>query len=265
MSKKKGMNSYVKYILMMFVFAAVGGIVGFCVAYFDDLKDLKDLNISAGSLLGMVQDNILPLLVIFTALAVICNEMVLYRMRKLEKELAGADDEECDIFDYELERIGNIGVIACNVFMIGSLLILSTGYSMKYIENAVRSEGINLIAAIGVFLINNLYIGIWQMRYVKLIQKIYPEKKGDPASRKFQEQWLESCDEAEKGAIYQACYKTYLRISKCFPVFALIAMLCHLMWNTGIMAVVMVCALWLLTSVTYSRSCLTKRKEKLGR
>lgn len=260
MSKKKGMNSYVKYFAVMLVCAACGGILGFCVSYFEGLSEI---NLGVGGFLKLVRTNILPLLVIFTVLAVMCNEVILSQMRRIGRAIPKAEDEECDVLEYELDRIGNLGAISCNVFLIGSLLILSTGYSMEYIENAVRSEGIRLIAGMVVFILNNAYIGIWQVRYVKLIQKIYQEKKGDPASRKFQEQWLKSCDEAERETIYQSSYKTYIRLSKCFPFFAMIAMLCHLMWNTGIMAVVMVCALWLLTSITYCRNSLTKKREKL--
>lgn len=260
MSKKKGMNSYVKYFAVMLVCAACGGVFGFCVSYFDGLSEV---DLGAGEFLKLVRTNILPLLAIFSVLAVVCNEAILIRMGRIGRALPDAEDEECDYLEYALDRIGNLGVILCNVFLIGSLLILSTGYSIEYIETAVESEGVRLIAGMCLFILINVYIGTWQMRYVKLIQRIYPEKKGDPASRKFQEQWLKSCDEAERETIYQSSYKTYIRLAKCFPFFALIAMLCHLMWNTGIMAVVMVCALWLVTSVTYCRNCLTKKREKL--
>ena len=50
------------------------------------------------------------------------------------------------------------------------------------------------------------YFGMWQIRYIKLVQRIYPDKKGDPTSINFQEQWLTpSCDEAERREeIYEA-------------------------------------------------------------
>ena len=48
------------------------------------------------------------------------------------------------------------------------------------------------------------YFGMWQIRYIKLVQRIYPDKKGDPTSINFQEQWLASCDEAEKEEILRS-------------------------------------------------------------
>ena len=56
--------------------------------------------------------------------------------------------------------------------------------------------------------------------YIKLVQRIYPDKKGDPTSINFQEQWLASCDEAEKEEIYEASYKTYLTELERYFLFA---------------------------------------------
>ena len=53
---------------------------------------------------------------------------------------------------------------------------------------------------------------------MKCVQRVYPEKKGDPASRKFQKEWLESCDEAERAMIYQSAYKSYMTANKTIPL-----------------------------------------------
>ena len=103
------------------------------------------------------------------------------------------------------------------------------------------------------------------MRYVKLIQKLYPEKKGDPTSIKFQEQWLASCDEAERDCIYQASYKTYVLLGKVIPVCTFIAMILHMIWNTGILAIVFCAVIWLLLVLNYSRCCVVKKREQFQR
>lgn len=82
---------------------------------------------------------------------------------------------------------------------------------------------------------------------------------------KFQKQWMESCDEAEKEVIYQSSYKTYLTIMKVIPILLLVAMLGHFIWNTGIMAILMVGIIWIVANVTYSRSCLIKKGQKIGK
>ncbi len=53
-------------------------------------------------------------------------------------------------------------------------------------------------------------------------------RKGDPSSAKFQEQWLESCDEAEKEVIYQSAYKAYVTINRTIPLILIVVMVANL-------------------------------------
>ena len=79
---------------------------------------------------------------------------------------------------------------------------------MKYIE--AENHAYSFLVACVIFITIYVYLYFWQIRYVKLLQKTHPEKKGDPPSPKFQEQWLDSCDEAEKEVIYRSAYKAYI-------------------------------------------------------
>ena len=97
------------------------------------------------------------------------------------------------------------------------------------------------------------------------ILRAYPEKQGDPASLNFQQQWLESCDEAEKEVIYQSAYKSYIQVSRCIPILLLITMLGHLFFNTGLMAIVVVAVVWLVATLSYLRSCVRLKGSKIGR
>ncbi len=142
-----------------------------------------------------------------------------------------------------------------------SVIILSAGYSVQYIENTEKPEGF-LISCI-LFLICFADDGMWQVRYIKTEQKIHPEKKGDPSSIKFQEQWLKSCDEAEKEIIYQSAYKVYASLGKCIPVLLLITMLGNLFFNTGMLAILVVAFLWLFVTLTYIRSCVKMQRTKI--
>lgn len=115
-----------------------------------------------------------------------------------------------------------------------------------------------------VFCICGIYEGFWQMRYVKTIQIAHPYMKGDPSERNFQKKWLESCDEAEREMIYQSSYKAYMTLNKCIPVLLVVTMLSHLFFQTGIMAVLAVAAIWLLVSLTYTGSCVSTKRKKRG-
>ena len=116
-----------------------------------------------------------------------------------------------------------------------------------------------------IFIAIYVYLYFWQIRYVKLLQKTHSEKKGDPSSPKFQEQWLASCDEAEKEEIYEASYKTYLLTGKVLPFCTLVAMLLHMVWNTGVLAIIIPAFLWILSAFNFCRCCVTKKSEKLAK
>ena len=184
-------------------------------------------------------------------------------MKNIGEEIAGAEDEVCDRLEYEYEKAGAFGMKANIITQALCMLVLSTGYSMKYIGTEASRSGHFLLVCI-IFVLYFVYAGFWQARYVKCVQRVYPEKKGDPASRKFQKEWLESCDEAERAVIYQSAYKSYMTANKTIPLLLVVAMLCHLFFDTGIMAVVLLAAVWIIVMLSYLNSCVRIRREKLG-
>lgn len=259
--QKKKMNTYVKYLGITALCAVIGGICGMSSGALLN----SGLGNGAQGLSDAIRRNLLPILSVLAVIAVASLEYTLFRVKKAGNGISEAEDEECDKLEYEIEKIGGVGVALSNAFTAVFLLILSTGFSMEYLNSMERAEGWRYLAAVGVFGAACLHYGIWQVRYVKTVQKIYPYKKGDPASFKFQEQWLESCDEAEKEVIYQSSYKTYLIMMKIIPLLLAISMFCHFIWNTGIMAILMVSIMWIVTSVTYCRSCIIKKGQKINK
>ena len=157
-----------------------------------------------------------------------------------------------------------IGRAAAQTYIISQTLcivFLSLGYSSNYLSSSDAARG-NFLYACIIFIICMLYDSFWQVRYIKLIQKAYPERKGDPASKKFQEQWLESCDEAEREVIYRSAYRTYITLGKLIRVLLLVTMLSNLFFNTGMLAVFIVAVIWLVSTLSYTRSCVALKEEK---
>ena len=120
---------------------------------------------------------------------------------------------------------------------------------------------VKFLTACVLFLICFFYCGMAQARYVKLLQKVHPEKKGDIASKDFHKQWLESCDEAEKEAVYQSSYSTYIFSGKLIGILLVVTMIAHLFFNTGVFAIVVVGVIYLCITVKYCVSCV-KLKNK---
>lgn len=257
---KKKMNTYLKYGLWMLIYAFAGGVLGFSYVYFgaDSLGGFFKTasNVARGHLLGIQA--------FFLAASVLIEEPVLYKFRAFGKELENSEDEQSDVLEYRMEKLTALGMTASIVGLVLAMIVLSTGYSMDYIKSLSVEGNKNILAVFVLFILDCVYNGFWQVRYVKSVQKIYPDQKADVASLKFQEQWLESCDEAEREMIYQASYKSHLCIHKLVSVLAVAAMLSHLFWNTGIMAVVMVGIIWIGMTVTYCRACVKKKGSKLN-
>lgn len=79
-------------------------------------------------------------------------------------------------------------MIVSFVGSIAMILLLATGYSTKYIESLNGSGIMWFLLEILTFIALEVYLNVWQIRYVRVIQKIYPDKKGDPTSLKFPKQ-----------------------------------------------------------------------------
>ncbi len=257
---KKKMNTYLKFGLKMTAFAIGGGIVGFCSVYFK----IGSLGSVFKTAADAVRAHLLEIQAFFLIASVLIGEPVLYQLRTMGRALADADDEEGDRLEYKMEWLGSVGTVSSIAGMVLAMVFLSTGYSMDYIESLSASEDSVLCLIFVLFILDCIYNGFWQVRYVKTLQKIYPRQNADIASMKFQEQWLENCDEAEREMIYQASYKSRLALHKLVSFLSAAAMLCHLFWNTGIMAVVMVGIIWIALTVTYCHACVKKKGSKLN-
>lgn len=263
MTEKKKMNTYLKYGLILLGCALVGGILGFVsVAAEGPLAGLRMLaeNLSETICRFLFVEFIILLLV-----EVVIGERSIRKMKAQCKALETAEDEEADRIEYEMEKDAAWAVGTLNVIGALSVVLLATGYSMDYIKSvASLMEGLAFFGACIFFIVIYAYNGIWSVRQVKLQQKMDPTKKGDPTSTKFTEQWVESCDEAEKEVIYRSTYKSYNAMSKWIPVLMVVTMLSHLVWNTGVMAIFVVGVIWTVQNVSYLKSCVELRKQKLS-
>lgn len=255
---KKKMNSYLKMVLIMLAGGVVGGIFGFVTSYTGE-NSIAAIGHGMNAFLLAVRDHTVLLECICGAICIMICEIHFGKMKRMGSQIQDAEDEEYHELQYHIEVSSSWGMIASTVGTVLMMLLISPGYSMKYIQS--QSDGETWMFFAGLV----GYFGMWQIRYIKLVQRIYPEKKGDPTSMKFQEQWLASCDEAEKEEIYEASYKTYLLTGKVLPFCTLVAMLLHMVWNTGVLAIIIPAFLWILSASNYCRCCVTKKSEKLAK
>lgn len=258
---KKTMNTYVKFGLKMLICTAGGAVAGF-------LGAMLLLNNSGSEMIrhgcelfvNLIRSHMLFILIAILAASVVVGEINLHKLRKILMQMQDAEDEDADRLDYEAEKTGARGMVANILSQIFCILVVAPGYSAEYIE---ASGGYIFLICCLIFLLCLIYDGYYQVRYVKLVQKTYPEKKGDVASGKFQKQWFESCDEAERELIYQGTYKTHMFMGKLLPFIMMFAMLANLFFETGVFAVLVIAVIWILHSVTYLHSVVSGKGAKL--
>ena len=79
-----------------------------------------------------------------------------------------------------------------------------------------------------------------------------------------EERWGGSCDEAEKEVIYKSAYHTYVMMQRTIGILLVITMLLHLFFNTGLLAVIVVGVIYLVSTFSYTHSCVQLRKRKIS-
>lgn len=254
-------NSYVKILLAMLVFAGIGGCIGWGMAQgdFDGAAELFAF-IQRG-----IQENFLPVMCGMVAVTLAAWVFFAVKIREYGRRFLKEEDEEKgDFLEYRLSIWSTWSVIFQTVVLIGSLLCVSMVYQEKFLRTFSGSRG-SILVALLLFIVECILCSLWQIHYVKQVQRIYPEKKGDPSGLHFRRQWMESCDEAEQEIIYQASYRSYTLLLGLLPCAAVVAMISHLVWNTGLLAVAIVCFLWLIQVVSYSIQALRLQRSKLNK
>lgn len=258
MKEKK--SSYFTATWKMLAAVIIGGIAGgVSVVIYELMK--KGIDAGIRTINGTIQQYIFPALIIIAVVTVVAGEYSLYRLKNVYKEMKDADEDRFYELDYEEEKWGAWTSGVNLVSQVACIIILSFGYSLKYIESG--KSRYFLFACI-IFILCYFYDIYLSVRYVKAIQAAHPEKKGDPTSSKFTEQWVESCDEAEKEIIYKSAYKTYIVLNKVIPILLLLTLIANMFLNTGILAVLVVAVIYLVTGMTYIRSCMVSKAKKLG-
>jgi len=263
MSSEKKNNSYLRMGILLLCSAVIGGVIG--VVSFA-LLGTSGGGIHEGFFVStkIIQEKMPLLLFVILLISVALEEFSLYKLKSVQKNLLRVQDEECDKLEYQAAKISSVGQMINILSQALCVIILSFGYSFQYFTGSDANRK-NFLYACILFLICFVYSGFWQVRYVKAIQISHPEKKGDPSSLKFQKEWLQNCDEAEREVIYQSSYQTFLFFNKIIPVFLVVSMFGNLFFHTGVFAVTIVAVIWLMVTVSYLCSSLKIKEIKANR
>ena len=108
-----------------------------------------------------------------------------------------------------------------------------------------------MLLSVALFLGFCIVILFLEAALVRQIQKANPMKRGDIGSLRFNRDWLESCDEAERLGIYKASWKSFQVMNSLCPVMEAVALLGKIMFDTGNFPIILVTFLWAVQTGVY--------------
>lgn len=228
--KSKKMNSYVKLLLFMALGGVIGGILGYVSIYYDE-----GVSGMVGALSGWITEHVLVIMIVLTVIVLVLCILCYWKSGTLINVIEGQEDDELqERIDAQFDFWGTVGVIASNMGMCLSMVFLAFAFQLDSAGAAIR-----MLYCAGMLLVCTIICGFYQVAMVKQIRKKDPMKKGDASDIHFQKEFLASCDEAERKTIYIACYKTFLVMKSVLMIAIVIAMIGHLIWQTGLIAVIL--------------------------
>lgn len=172
--------------------------------------------------------------------------LVTYKKAKISiKNWNGEDDS----IEKTEAKIGIAMAISSVSLYLGFLFY---GVSSYYVFCYDVFRGSLCLIVVAVFIWTLIDTLVMQKKFVNLIKKINPEKKGDILSFKFNKEWMESCDEAEKITIYKCGYRAYKVGSLASLVIWLIAFLGMLEFDIGVFPLLCVSIIILALTLAYS-------------
>lgn len=249
---KKDKKIFLKFILIMMISMALGVIVGY-----SSMANSQTI----GQTVENFQIKIIQLspILIFVSSLVLILAFVEYNKGKKNviKALTTQEEEDYkkaeDLLENALTKTMYYTIISFTFFG-----VMLAGFAGTFDENSF----VMVIPAIAIFLVLMLLGAFLQNLIIKQVKLISPEKKGNAFDTKFQEEWFDSWDEAEKALIGQAAYKSYQATSKAILIAFVIFSMLSTISPMGPIPMIVLGFIWFVQYYTYGKACRDNNKNK---
>ena len=248
--KKDNRKALPKYLLILFVAAIFGGVLGFATGWVghDNISEVIATAVSDGLTAAA------PWALLVTS--VVSLALILWLYRGAKGLFTGWDGEDETVMDRADEKLN------WALLLTAAQLVLD----MFFFVAAESGESpLGGIVGFLSFIVSMFLLVFAQQKIVDLTRQMNPEKKGSVYDMNFRKKWIESCDEAEQKQIGQAAYKAFNVVSIACPIlWAALLMLSYAFNFSLLMPTFIVCLIWLLQQVSYCLECirLGRRKER---
>jgi len=188
--------------------------------------------------------------------ALLIASMVLYK--KSRKEYVAWDEEDEEVLS-KIEIKISVVIWFSNLILYGSYFFFAVGIWATEIMGENEAWGMDmkgLLISLGAVFLHIAYglvaASVIQRKGVNFGKEINPEKKGSVYDMKFQDKWMESCDEAERYTVYKCSFKTFKTMQIVGIVLWLICLLGQMFFGTGVFATIMVTVYLIVQTSVYS-------------
>ena len=246
--REEDRKSQKKFIVIIVVSFFGGGLLGLFFSYGAGNQEVMS---RFAARIGDVLRTLSPYLVLLVTVIAAAAEYLLYKMAR--RDYMDWDKEEEEGAEKIEEKLG-LALIISGVDMI--LFFLFTMIFLDDLTIVIKNDNIHgcafrILVYLAGFLTVFLSQTLGQQKIINLTKEMNPEKKGSVFDIKFQKKWMESCDEAQKTAVYKAAYHSYMVTGRLYLILMLLNLAGITLWNWGIVPAIMITVMWLASSISY--------------
>lgn len=247
--KENNRKTFIIFITVMVVLYAAGYIVGVLVAK-------GERNGSLEKMISFLKNDFVKVIPPFYLLLSVVSFIivfVLYMQCKMMYKKLLANTEDDNLWDC-LENKMNQPLIISNVMQIIDIFffgcIIWAAFFVSYGRNGGYESVILVIDSVFFFalIVINLVVS---RGLIEIEKKLNPEKRGNVFAFKFNQVWMDSCDEAQKLIAYQAGYQSFKNTNLTCTIMWVLVFAGMFMFKTGVCPLLVVCIIWLVNSVSY--------------
>lgn len=238
--KKENRKSLKVFIVILIAAGIVGGIIGGVgIRFSDNMKDITSL------LAQLIKQGIVYIMpaaaIIFCILT-----WILYRQ---SKSLLSTWDGENEEIPTQIDIKTGYGIWISAINQIFSFFCFAVGLSDSMMYGEIELKNVFIIVV--VFAVNNFLIIFTQQKFFDLTKEMNPEKSGSVYDFKFQNKWMDSCDEAEKMQTFQAGWSAFRVMNIVYVISWMVTYLANDFLGVDIFACIMVVILWGIQTSVY--------------
>ena len=245
--KRDNRRALPKYLLTILLYGLLGGVLGFFTGVAGAAGVAETVRQALDRLLAVCA----PWGIVASAVILLGAGWYLYAAAK--RRFTAWDGEDEDTMD-DVER-----QLSWALLLTGLMIVLDFFFfAASIIYERFLQDLILFLASVAVLV-------VLQQKIVDLERRINPEKRGSVYDMKFQKTWMDSCDEAERAQIGQACYTAY-RMGNKVCVFLWVALLIlNFVFDFGLLPIAAVLVVWGVMQTAYALECIRLQKADRNR